>query len=250
MDPRCPSQAGLPYCFDPSEDGFLQGKSDCKRELLSRVDEGRLPDGLRKYGIIGEAENSPLYVFQARITAQKGVSVLINALDRVCSSIPFARFIILGQGESSLEAALAGKVNSPGLYGKACFINGYDEDLTKLLLAGSDFFIFPSLYEPCGITDLFAWMMGSIPIVHSVGGLIKVENGKNGYSYRNGSPDGTALAHAIEESYQDYYSNTIKLIELRKTGFQTVLSAYAWSTIVPEKYLPFYRKCRKQPVLQ
>ena len=70
-----------------------------------------------------------------------------------------------------------------------CFLQGYSTELANRVFAAGDFFVVPSRYEPCGLTDFIAQLFGNIPIVHHVGGLVKVIDGVTGLAYRGNSPD-------------------------------------------------------------
>jgi starch synthase len=82
-------------------------------------------------------------------------------------------------------------------------------------------------------------MMGNLPIVHAVGGLVKVVPGVTGYSYRDHSVD--ALAAAIAESIADYTENPNRLELLRKQAFQEVFRRYTWDKVLREGYMPLYQ---------
>ena len=109
----------------------------------------------------------------------------------------------------------------------------------KNLYGCGDFFLIPSQYEPCGLTDLFAQMMGNVPVVHAVGGLVKVLPGKTGYSYKGHSVE--ALVEAIEQTISDYTKNPQRLETLRRQAFAEVFEHYTWEKVLREGYLPLYR---------
>jgi starch synthase len=89
------------------------------------------------------------------------------------------------------------------------------------------------------LTDLFAQMMGNLPIVHAVGGLIKVLPGVTGYSYKEHSVD--ALVAAIDETISDYVDNPERLERLRRQAFAEVFRHYTWEKVMREGYLPLYQ---------
>ncbi len=221
-DPRVAH--GLPFTFDPLR-GDLDGKRGCRRALCVQL-------GLRE-----EAEPGPLYAFVGRLTGQKGIDVLVEALALLAGSGQGRRFVILGQGESDQEQRLARLAASSG--GGLVFAPRYDPALAALIFAASDFFLVPSAYEPCGLTDFIAQVSGSIPVVHSVGGLKKVRDGETGFSYaRHAAAD---LAAAIERTTELFRSAPALLDSIRRTGFAEVFSRHSWDRVLAEGYVPFYR---------
>jgi starch synthase len=107
-------------------------------------------------------------------------------------------FVVLGTGEKEKEAMLQWLAGQPGTGGRLVFLPRYDPALASLIYAASDFFLVPSTYEPCGLTDFIAQLMGSIPLVHHVGGLVKIRDGETGFSYQHQSRQ--ALAAAVERT--------------------------------------------------
>ncbi|MFP4181146.1 MAG: glycogen synthase GlgA [Thiohalospira sp.] len=109
----------------------------------------------------------PVIGFIGRLVEQKGIDVLLPALPRLVEQ--GARFALLGSGEPHLEAGLrAAAERHPGAVG--VYI-GYDEGLSHLVEAGSDLFLMPSRFEPCGLNQLYSLRYGTPPIVTPTGGL-------------------------------------------------------------------------------
>lgn len=241
LDPRTPALSGFPAGYDPSSDD-LYGKAVCKRIFLERLASGSLPPSLTVHGSLEAAAAGPLYVLQARIARQKGILQLIEAVEQLRRGRIGVRIAVLGQGEETLERALIRSAQSPGHTGSFCFIRGYHEAFVKLLFAAGDFFLIPSVYEPCGITDLFAQLTGTIPVVHRVGGLVKIVEGENGYTYDENTSE--ALARTIARSAEDYHHVPEKLAALRKNGFSIVTGQYTWDRIAKSGYLPLYEASR------
>jgi starch synthase len=228
-DPRAPERAGLPFGFDPSA-GDLAGKGRCRQALVDRL-ALREPQGARR---------EPLYAFVGRLTGQKGVEVLIEAIRQILRASPGCRFIVLGQGEKRKEEMLAGLAADPASAGRLAFIARYDSALASLIYAGSDFFLIPSAYEPCGLTDFIAQLMGSIPVVHRVGGLVKVRDGETGFSYEDHSA--AALASAIGRSADLYRRAPATLDRIRRTAFAEIFARHTWDKVLADGYLPLYEK--------
>jgi starch synthase len=110
----------------------------------------------------------PLLAIVSRLTDQKGFDLLMDALPKLLQQRDF-NLIVLGEGEAVYEkffADLAGR-----FAGRVGFHAGYDEALAHLMEAGSDMFLMPSRYEPCGLNQMYSLRYGTIPIVHKTGGL-------------------------------------------------------------------------------
>ncbi len=161
----------LPARYDASD---LSGKAICKRELQKRF---------------GLAENpaAPLFGMVARLTQQKGIGELFGkgygAAEQVAATMN-VQVAVIGNGEAWCEEELK-RLSS--LYPNFKAVIGYDERLAHLIEAGSDFFLMPSRYEPCGLNQMYSLRYGALPVVHRTGGLADtVEN----YSQETGEGTG------------------------------------------------------------
>jgi len=225
-DPRTPSIAGLPFRFDPLM-GDWAGKTNCRQNLVNRL------------GIPSSALTGPLYAFIGRLTEQKGIQVLCGALERLLRVSAESSFIVLGQGEASSEALLASLADHAGPSGRLSFVPRYDPTLATLIYAASDFFLIPSAYEPCGLTDFIAQLMGSIPVVHHVGGLVKVRDGETGFSYADHTPE--ALAAAIGRTSALFGNRHDSLEAIKRTAFEEIFSLHTWDRVLADSYRPLYQ---------
>lgn len=111
----------------------------------------------------------PLFGFIARLTVQKGLDLLVPFLDSVARER--IQMVILGTGEARFERQLV-KYQRQVDHRWYKVVVGFDERLAHRIYAGSDFFLIPSHYEPCGLTQMIAMAYGSIPVVTAVGGLV------------------------------------------------------------------------------
>jgi len=142
----------------------------------------------------------PLFGMSARLVAQKG-------LDQIVASQSLrlldAQFIFLGAGEAQFEQAL--RELSERYPARIGLNTAFTDALEHQLLAGADFLMMPSLYEPCGLTQMRAQLYGALPVARRVGGLADtIEDGVTGILYDAYSPE--AFDHAVQRAvtlYQD-----------------------------------------------
>lgn len=134
--------------------GNLSGKQVCRRELLKQV------------GFDADFAG-PVFGMVCRLTEQKGVDLLIANQDFFLKGD--CRLIVLGSGERRYEDAL--KALAAKGAGRVALAMKLDEAMSHLIEAGSDFFVMPSLFEPCGLNQMYSQIYGTVPIVSRVGGL-------------------------------------------------------------------------------
>ena len=112
-----------------------------------------------------EAEG-PLCVVVSRLTEQKGLDLLADALPRLLDE--GGQLALLGTGDPALEARWREWDGHPGVAVRI----GYDEGLARRMIAGGDAILVPSRFEPCGLTQLYGLRHGTIPMVAMTGGLV------------------------------------------------------------------------------
>jgi len=135
--------------------GNMAGKAVCRAELLKRV--GFEP-----------TTKGPVFGMVCRLTEQKGVDLLLANEDFFLNVD--CRLIILGLGEARFELAVRELVaRAPH---KIALSAKLDEVMSHLVEAGSDFFVMPSLFEPCGLNQMYSQAYGTVPLVSLVGGLV------------------------------------------------------------------------------
>ncbi|MDH3330240.1 MAG: glycosyltransferase, partial [Desulfobulbaceae bacterium] len=141
--------------------------------------------------------------------------------------------------EPEIEARLTEIAEDEHFSGQICFLQGYDQDLALKIYAAGDFFLIPSLFEPCGLTDYIAQLFGNIPIAHYVGGLVKVIDGRTGFTYTEHSS--AALTETVRKSLELYQSDPEAIRLIQKQAVQQIREKHTWEKVM-QKYLDFYRK--------
>jgi glycogen/starch synthases, ADP-glucose type len=134
--------------------GNMAGKAACRAELLKRC--GFEPD----YA-------GPVFGMVARLTEQKGVDLVLANQEFFVKED--CRLIVLGTGERKYQEAMQ-KLTARAPQ-KVSLTAKLDEAMSHLVEAGSDFFLMPSLFEPCGLNQMYSQIYGTVPIVSRVGGL-------------------------------------------------------------------------------
>ncbi len=177
----------------------LAGKKQCKHKLQEEL-------GLEPLA------NAPLFGIIARMAHQKGLDLVLAIADGIIDR--GGQIAMLGTGEKSIEIAVRALVaRHPG---KVAALIGYNEGLSHRIEAGSDIFLMPSLFEPCGLNQMYSLRYGSVPIVHATGGLRDtVEDGVTGFVFHQPTPH--ALWLAVERAL-DLYPQKPAWKKLVQTG--------------------------------
>ena len=132
----------------------LQGKARCKAALQQAL------------GLAIDAQ-APLLAIVSRLTAQKGLDLLLQALPELLAH--GVQLAVQGTGDAALEAAFIAAAQAHA--GRVAVRIAYDESLAHRMVAGADMILVPSRFEPCGLTQLYGLRYGTVPVVRRVGGL-------------------------------------------------------------------------------
>ncbi len=242
-DPTKPKRHGLPAGFDPAT-GDLEGKAICRRWLLDRILNQDDLGGVRRIGAITGADDQPLFTMVGRLTGQKGVDKLIGALESLLPLDDEFCVLILGSGEKAIEDRLLKLADRPEARGRFCLLLGYDAQLATAVFAAGDFFLAPSRYEPCGLTDFIAQLFGNLPVVHHTGGLTKVEDGVTGFAYQEyGS---AALMGAMQKAIRTFRHQPAVIRRMQRVAVERIHERYTWDQVI-RRYFDLYRTALPQP---
>ncbi len=207
----------------------LGGKKEVKNALQERL------------GLQIDA-SAPLLGVVSRLTHQKGLDMLVPIMQQLVDA--GCQLALLGSGESSLEHAFRHlAVNNPG---KVSVTIGYNEPLSHQIMAGSDMFIMPSRFEPCGLNQLYGLAYGTPPIVNATGGLADSVIDTNIISFKNKTANGFVMSEASPASLLSCIKQALNVFnndqkawqQIQKNGMQQNLS---WDKSALE-YLAEYKK--------
>ncbi len=248
FSPTTPVKMHLAAGFDPLQDEVLAGKEVCRETLLQQLAAKEKIPGIKQTGFLHLDSGLPLVTFIGRLSAQKGVGVLTGAIKKLLAdkTKPDFQFLLLGSGSKSDELALIKLAEDKVNRGRICVLRGFDTLLANKVYAAGDFFVIPSQYEPCGLTDFMAQLFANLPIVHSVGGLVKVVDGETGFSYGRQSVE--TLAAAIERALHLHKKEPQTIRRMQRQAVNLIHEHYTWTT-VSKKYLALYEKAKDSKLL-
>lgn len=210
-----------------SVDKVQPGKATCKSELQKRVG---LPVN----------ESVPLIGMVSRMSDQKGFDLIAECFDRLVSHD--VQYVFLGTGDPKFEQILADF--SSRFPDKVAVWVGFDEGLAHLIEAGSDMFLMPSRFEPCGLNQMYSLRFGTLPIVRRVGGLADSVVDTNNATLKDGTAtgfvfndyDSAAMADCIEFALK-FYTQKEDWASVQKNGMSI---DWSWQGSA-QKYLEVYR---------
>lgn len=188
----------LPAHFSATD---LAGKKICKQHLLT------------EYGLPPEAIDRPLIGIVSRFASQKGTELVAQVIPGILAENMY--LVVLGNGDPGYEdyfQRLASE--NPGRIGVRI---GFDNGLAHRIEAGSDMFLMPSRYEPCGLNQLYSLRYGTVPIVRATGGLDDTIEESTGFKFAEYT--GHAFWQAIRAAV-DTYANRDSWQQMVARGMQ------------------------------
>jgi starch synthase len=197
----------------------LSGKAVCKEHLL------------QEFGLPAEAMDRPLIGIVSRLTAQKGVDLIVEAVADIVGA--GASLVALGSSEPVYEELLRRmEADFPGRVGVRI---GYDNRVAHLIEAGADMFLMPSRYEPCGLNQIYSLRYGTVPVVRATGGLDDTIDSETGFKFREYSS--AALLAAVRQALEAF-SNRDAWQEMMRRGMRR---DFSWKASAG-RYSALYRR--------
>ncbi len=203
-NPGADDRLAAPFGLDD-----MTGREANRRALQAAVGLPQLPD-------------VPILAMVTRLDWQKGMDIVGHALHLLMNGYSGpAQFVVLGTGASHYEDMFR-QLASFHREKMSAYI-GYHAELAPLIYAGSDIFLMPSLFEPCGLGQMIAMRYGSVPIVRATGGLADtVQDGITGYTFYDFSAEG--LFDAIQRATYTYNTDRDSWQRIQANGLTTNFS--------------------------
>ncbi|HTV05133.1 MAG TPA: glycogen synthase GlgA [Acidobacteriaceae bacterium] len=192
----------------------LEGKQICRRDLLHAFGAEHVPDEMPVLGIV------------SRFATQKGFDLIAEVAPKLLTGDVF--LVALGTGEPYYEGLFRSLQEQ--YRGKASIKIAYDSILAHKVEAGSDIFLMPSRYEPCGLNQFYSMKYGTVPVVHATGGLDDTVDEwdpatkiGSGFKYVNQTADD--FYAALERALHVFRSDKDSWIQIMRNG---MAKSFTW----------------------
>ncbi len=205
------------YTIETRKEGKAKNKAELQRALA-------LP----------ERPNTPLIVMITRLTAGKGIDLVLRIIDEFL--LDDVQFVILGTGEAEYEAQF--RMLEDRYPDKVRSLIKFDRVISKKMYASADIFLMPSKSEPCGLAQMIACSYGTIPVVRSVGGLfdsIRTYGEENSNGFRFDNYNAHELLYALKRATALYKNKD----EWQAMTGRAMSSDFTWARSAA-KYLDIY----------
>ncbi|MBV9302162.1 MAG: glycogen synthase GlgA [Acidobacteriaceae bacterium] len=196
----------------------LDGKRECKRALLAEA------------GLPSDRLERPLMGMVSRFAEQKGFDLLMHIPHELAAED--LSLVVLGSGDRRLEDFF--RRFASAYPDRVAAKIGYDEGLAHRIEAGSDMFLMPSRYEPCGLNQMYSMRYGTLPVVHATGGLDDTVDADTGFKFR--ADDSHDLLACVRDALQVY--GTPRWTEMMNAAMQR---DFSWPVSAAE-YIRLYRR--------
>lgn len=223
---------GLDYTiWNPETDKFI-----AKNYSINNLqDKNKNKQDLQKTCKLPNKLDVPLFGIVSRLAQQKGFDILAQAIDTICKMD--LQLVILGTGDLKYHVLLEDIVKK---YPKVISLHlRFDDPLAHKIYAGSDIFLMPSKYEPCGLGQMISLRYGTIPLVFKTGGLADTVSEDNGFVFDNYTKED--LLKTIKKAVQAFKS--------KKKWTQLIQKAmeynFSWE-ISAKKYIQLYERAKSR----
>jgi starch synthase len=227
VDPLVWDPATDPGIAAPYSAADLSGKARCKAALQQALGLAVDP-------------SAPLFAVVSRLTAQKGMDLVLGALPELLAR--GGQLAVQGTGDAHLEQALReAQAQHPG---RVAVHIGYDEAFAHQMMAGADAMLVPSRFEPCGLTQLYALRYGTVPVVRRVGGLADTVVDATDDHLRRDTATGFQFGPATVEGLGRVLLRTLQAFHQpavwRQLMQRGMAQNFSWGPVA-EQYLALYR---------
>jgi starch synthase len=221
---------GLDYSiWNPPEDKFIAKNYSLENIKDKREDK----QDLQRFCNLPVKADVPLFGIVSRLAEQKGFDILATGIDSICKMD--LQLVILGTGDLKYHLILEDMVKK---YPKVISLHlRFDDPLAHKIYAGSDIFLMPSRYEPCGLGQMISLKYGTIPLVFKTGGLADTVSEKNGFVFSRYSKDDLLK---IIKNATAAFKNKNKWDTLMETAMKC---NFSWKES-GKKYLRLYEKAK------
>ncbi len=225
--------------WDPATDQLLRIRYD-----LNSIDQKILGKYLLQRKLGFEMGDTPMYGMVARLTDQKGIGLLLPILDRFL--LHKVQVIVEGTGDPALQKQMQEIADRHP--GKMVFKSVYDNMLAHQIEAAADFFLMPSIFEPCGLNQIYSLAYGTLPIVRAVGGLQDTvidydSDRKNGNGFIFKDPNSEELLSCLRRTLILYLENPSEMRRIKQNAMKV---RFNWSDSCV-KYEALYKSALQKP---
>ncbi|HJH07923.1 MAG TPA: glycogen synthase [Fusobacterium ulcerans] len=231
---------GLFRKFDYKLKGIVNG-IDGTVYKVPRKGKKRLKAELQESLGLNQEPDVPLVSIITRLDRQKGIDLIIDSFDRLMKL--GIQFVLLGNGEPKYEDFFKWKERQ--YPGRVCSYIGFNQPLSMEIYSGSDMFLMPSIFEPCGLSQMIAMRYSCVPIVRETGGLKDTVTPYNEYT---GEGDGFGFKNISSDELYQTLEYAISIYEDKDKWEKIVKSAKArdnnWNTSA-KKYISLYNEITK-----
>ncbi|WP_295023155.1 glycogen/starch synthase [Sulfurimonas sp.] len=221
--------------WNPSLDSFIAKKFDTKNMSPKAICKADIQASFN----LPQRGDVPLIGFVGRLVEQKGIHLLASAIYKILEMD--IQIVMLGAGEKWAEHFF-GEIAFKYPEKFSCYI-GYRNDLAHKIEAGSDLFLMPSLFEPCGLNQIYSLRYGTLPIVRATGGLDDTiesyhndSKHGNGFKFTDATPE--ALFNTIGWAVYTYYNDKVGFDNLRKNAMS---ARFDWIAAAKEYEALYYK---------
>ena len=221
--------------WDPATDPLLVANYTAD-ELAGKLDNKR---ALQKELGLEARDDLPLFGFVGRLAEQKGLDLLLPLLDELLRAP--AQLAVLGTGDPRLERALdeLAARNS----GSAAVILAYNETMAHRIEASADVFLMPSLFEPCGLNQMYSLRYGTLPLVRAVGGLADTVTDASEENLASGTATGFVFTEPVAEALQEALQRALQLWpdskRWRRLQVRAMAQDFSWRRSA-QRYIELY----------